>query len=193
MEASKNSNYKEYIYPVIILTVIALVSTLLLAITNSATAPVIEARSIAEANETRQEVLPGTDTFTEVPVDSYATCTDGSASVTEVYQADNGAGYAMTCVTQSFGGDLTMMVGIDSTGAITGVTVTAHSDTPGVGTKDQTPEYLGQYDGMTALTAEDVKKESGFSYISGASVSGTAIHKGVYAALAQFAELGGAQ
>lgn len=193
MEASKNSNFKEYIYPVIILTVIALVSTLLLAITNSATAPVIEARSIAEANETRQKVLPGTDTFTEVAVDAYATSTDGSASVTEVYQADNGAGYAMTCVTKSFGGDLTMMVGIDADGAITGVTVTDHSDTPGVGTKDQTPEYLGQYDGMTALTSEDVKKESGFSYISGASVSGTAIHKGVYAALAQFAELGGAQ
>ena len=77
-------------------------------------------------------------------------------------------------------------------GAITGVKVTDHADTPGVGTKDQDPEYLAQYIEKTSLGAEDVKKESGFNFITGASVSGTAIHKGVYAALAQYAQIGGA-
>ena len=86
-----------------------------------------------------------------------------------------------------------MMVGIDAGGAITGVKVTDHADTPGVGTKDQDPEYLAQYIEKTSLGAEDVKKEAGFNFITGASVSGTAIHKGVYAALAQYAQLGGAK
>ena len=99
----------------------------------------------------------------------------------------------MTCMTKSFGGDLTMMVGLDAAGAVTGVKVTDHADTPGVGTKDQDPEYLAQYISKTALSGEDVKKEAGFNFITGASVSGTAIHKGVYAALAQYAELGGAK
>ena len=57
---------------------------------------------------------------------------------------------------------------------------------------DQDPEYLAQYIEKTSLSAEDVKKESGFNFITGASVSGTAIHKGVYAALAQYAQIGGA-
>ena len=115
------------------------------------------------------------------------------ASVTEVYKANNDTGYVMTCMTKSFGGDLTMMVGLDAAGAVTGVKVTDHADTPGVGTKDQDPEYLAQYISKTALSGEDVKKEADFNFITGASVSGTAIHKGVYAALAQYAELGGAK
>ena len=105
----------------------------------------------------------------------------------------------MTAQTKSFGGTLTMMVGLDADGAITGVEVTDSSDTPGVGSKDTQPDYLAQYDGLTALTAQDVKKEtvttqdgSAFEYITGASVSGTAIHKGVYVALEQYKMLGGA-
>ena len=53
--------------------------------------------------------------------------------------------------------------------------------------------YLAQYISKNSLSAEDVKKEAGFNFITGASVSGTAIHKGVYAALAQYAALGGAK
>jgi electron transport complex protein RnfG len=94
-----------------------------------------------------------------------------------------------------------MMVGVDSEGALTGVKVTEHADTPGVGTKDMDPAYLAQYSGLTALTsADNIKKETAelagggtFEYISGASVSGQAIHSGVEAALNQFAAMGGAQ
>ena len=57
---------------------------------------------------------------------------------------------------------------------------------------EQLQKYLAQYATRTSLSAEDVKKESGFNFITGASVSGTAIHKGVYAALAQYAAIGGA-
>ncbi len=193
MAETKNSNFKEYVYPVIILTVIAMVATLLLAITNNVTTGVIEQRAIQAANEARMKVLPDGDSFKQLDVKKYASSTDGSANVTEAYAAENGAGDVFTVVTKSFGGDLTMMVGVGKDGAITGVTVTAHSDTPGVGTKDQDPDYLAQYDGKKELTSEDVKKESGFQFISGASVSGGAIHKGVYAALEQYKELGGAQ
>ena len=61
--------------------------------------------------------------------------------------------------------------------------------------------YLAQYSGLTALTSPDnIKKETAdlasggtFAFISGASVSGQAIHSGVEAALSQFAAMGGAQ
>ena len=98
-----------------------------------------------------------TDGFTKVEDIEYCSSSDSKAVVTDVYKADNDTGYVMTCVTKSFGGDLTMMVGLDANGAITGVKVTDHSDTPGVGTKDQDPEYLAQYIEKTSLSAEDVK------------------------------------
>ncbi len=191
---TKNDNFKEYGMPVVVLVAICFVVTLLLAVVNNVSAPIIETNQAAAATENRKALLSEADDFTEVEMSQYASSDDGKAVVTEVYEANNGVGYVMTVVTKSFGGDLTMMVGIDETGAITGVTVTDHADTPGVGTKDQDPDYLAQYAGMTEITAQDVKKESGFEYITGASVSGTAIHKGVYAALAEYAELtGGAQ
>ena len=161
--------------------------------TNSVSEPIIVRNAAITATENRKELLPDADDFTQLELDSYASSSDNKASVTEVYKANNDTGYVMTCMTKSFGGDLTMMVGLDAAGAVTGVKVTDHADTPGVGTKDQDPEYLAQYISKTALGGEDVKKESGFNFITGASVSGTAIHKGVYAALAQYAALGGAK
>ena len=187
---TKNENFKEYGMPVVVLVAICFVTTLLLALTNSVSEPIIIKNQAITATANRKELLPDADDFTQLELDSYASSSDSKASVTEVYKANNDTGYVMTCVTKSFGGDLTMMVGLDATGAVTGVKVTDHADTPGVGTKDQDPEYLAQYISKTALGGEDVKKEAGFNFITGA---GTAIHKGVYAALAQYAELGGAK
>ena len=51
----------------------------------------------------------------------------------------------VTVKTASFGGLLTEMVGIDSEGAITGVKVTAHGDTKGLGTKAHDSGYLELY------------------------------------------------
>lgn len=198
--ASSEENFgKEYIYPVVILVVICVVTTALLAITNFVSAPIIAKNQEASATATRKELLADADSFTSLDT-NLLTLDDQSAKVTEVYQADNGCGYVITVVTKSFGGDLTMMIGMAADGSITGVQVTDSSDTPGVGSKDAQPDYLAQYDGLTALTSEDVKKEtsvtqdgSAFEYITGASVSGTAIHKGVYLALEQYKALGGAQ
>ncbi len=196
-QASGANAGREYVYPVVILVVISVVTTALLAITNFVSSPIIAANQAASANATRKELLAEADSFSLVEGD-YLTSSDQSAKVTEVYEADNGVGMVLTVVTKSFGGDLTMMVGMDTDGAVTGVKVTDSSDTPGVGSKDTQPDYLAQYDGLTTLTSENVKKETSvtsdgtaFEYITGASVSGTAIHKGVYLALDQFNALGG--
>ena len=158
---TKNENFKEYGMPVVVLVAICFVTTLLLALTNSVSEPIIIKNQAITATANRKELLPDADDFTQLELDSYASSSDSKASVTEVYKANNDTGYVMTCVTKSFGGDLTMMVGLDATGAVTGVKVTDHADTPGVGTKDQDPEYLAQYISKTALGGEDVKKEAG--------------------------------
>lgn len=181
--------------PIIVLSCICLVVSIALAFTYKIANPIIQANAEAAAVAARQQLLPAADSFTAVEDVEFAGSEDGKAQVQEIYAADNGAGCVMTIQTTSFGGALTMMVGLDADGAITGVTVTEHADTPGVGTKDMDPEYLAQYGGMNALSsAGNIKKEAApFVYISGASVSGQAIHSGVAAALAQYAAIGGAQ
>lgn len=182
--------------PVYVLTLISLIVTLLLAVVYGVCNPVIIANAEKTANENRRELLPDADDFTQYEGDLVSS-SDGKVSITDCYTANNGAGAVMTINTNSFGGTLTMMVGVDKDGAITGVKVTSHADTPGLGTKNFTDDYLGQYTGLTSDTiVEDVKKEStvdaDFTYMSGASVTGEALQEGVYYALQQFSQLGGA-
>ena len=200
MSISKN----KFAAPVIVLSSICLVVSLALAFTYKIANPIILENQNAVAVAARKEVLPDADDFTQdetVTAETGAKSADGKAYVEEVFAANNGTGYVMTVNTTSFGGELTMMVGINAEGAVTGVKVTVHADTPGVGTKNMEPSYLSQYSGISELTsASDVKKESAelasvgsFAFISGASVTGQAIHSGVDAALSQYAAMGGAQ
>ena len=96
-------------------------------------------------------------------------------------------------MSNSYGGMLTAMIGIDKDGAITNVKITSHADTAGVGTKAQTPEHLGQYKKLKALGSENIKSDNTVKYVTGASVSSGAIHKAVYAALEQYKSMGGVQ
>lgn len=192
--AAKSSSFHDYVMPVIILVAVCVVTTALLAVTNSVTAPVIAANSEASANETRAALLPEADGFTQVDTELM---TSSQSEIVDIYQSTNDVGCVMTVSTSSFGGTLTLLVGFDGDGAITGVSISEHSDTPGVGTNDMTDDYLGQYIGLTSLTSSNVKSETStltsggtFTYISGASVTGGAIHDAIYLALDQLAALG---
>lgn len=196
-----NTSKKEFVAPVVVLSAICLVVSLALAFTYKVANPIIVRNTEAAAVAARKQLLPSADKFTLVEDAELQSSEDGKAAVQEIYKADNGAGYVMTVETKSFGGSLTMMVGLDGEGVVTGVKVTEHADTPGVGTKNFDNGYLGQYAGLTELTsAGNIKKEAAqlasggtFEFISGASVSGQAIHSGVAAALSQYAAMGGAQ
>ena len=83
----------------------------------------------------------------------------------------------VTVKTKSFGGLLTEMVGIDNQGAITGVKVTAHGDTPGLGTKAHAPEHLQQYVGMNSYNDFSAKADPSVNHVSGATISSKALKK----------------
>lgn len=186
----KNNTFSEYVKPVIVLVVICFVVTLALAYTYGMTKPVIDKRSKADADQARSALIKGAKSFSEYKGD-FVQSDNGKAEVTECFAADNNKGYVMTVKTQSFGGPLTMMVGIDGNGSITGIKVTTHADTPGVGTKNFDEEYLSQYVGLTELHDGNVKADDQIDAISGASVTGGAIHTGVEAALKQYEGIGG--
>lgn len=188
-----NSTFKEYIKPALVLVVICLVASFALSQTYTLTKPVIEANDAKAADEARALVLPEGDSFTAY---------DGELNegIVDYYIADNGAGVACTSTSKSFGGTITVMVGIDANGAITGVTVTNHADTPGLGTKAMTVEYLSQYNGKTAaeiipdaaaIGTDNIKKNANLDAITGATISSNGVYHSVQGALAQFEAAGG--
>lgn len=188
-----NNTFKMYIAPVIVLVCICLVVTAALAATYGVTQPIIDKNTKASADAARQELLPDADSFTAVDSSELVVLEEGKVFATECYVADNGSGMVVTVQSSSFGGLLTEMIGIDKDGAITGVQVIAHDDTPGLGTKAQTPEHLGQYVGLTELQSTSAKDDSSVNYITGATISSNAVHYGVYCALEQYKALGGVQ
>lgn len=189
----KSNTFKEYIAPTLVLVTICLVITFALAFVNSITAPIIEANGIKNANAARAELLPAAESFEEYTGD-LAVVSPDNVYVTECYVAD-GVGMVVTVETKSFGGILTEMIGIDAEGAITGVKVTAHGDTQGLGTKAHDASYLADnYVGKTELAnAANIKGDSSVTFVSGATISSNAVYQGVCAALQQYEMVGGAK
>ena len=95
----------------------------------------------------------------------------------------------VTAHAKGFGGAVKIMVGIDANGAITGVTVTEHAETPGLGTKDMTVEYLSQYNGITEAPGAHINDDANIDAVTGATITANAIYGGVHLALEQYAEV----
>ena len=185
----KSNSFKEYIQPTLVLVLICLVMTFALAYVNSITAPIIADNTVKAADAARAELLPAASSFEQYDGDLVVLEPD-KVYVTECYIAE-GIGMVVTVNTSSFGGILTEMVGIDADGAITGVKVTNHSDTKGLGTKAHDSSHTKQYIGVTELTATSAKEDPAITPVSGATISSNGVHYGVYAALEQYKQVGG--
>lgn len=188
-----NNTFKEYVAPIVVLVAICLVITAALAATYGVAKPIIDKNAKESADKARMELLADADTFTEYDGDLVES-DPGKVFVTECYVADNGAGMVVTVSTKSFGGALTEMIGIDADGKITGVQVTSHADTPGLGTKAHAEGHLAQYIGLSELTSTSAKDDTNINHVTGATISSNGVHYGVYCALEQYKQVvGGAK
>ena len=114
----------KYVKSVIALTVICGVVAVLLAITNSVTAPIIEKNAASAANEALLIVLPDGEEFTSVDLSAY----ELPSTVTEAFTEKNG-GVVVKLVTSGYGPDMVVMVGVDATGTVTGATCLSSNET----------------------------------------------------------------
>ena len=187
----KTNGFQEFISPIIVLVAICFVVTFALAFIYGVTNPIIEKNNAAAAAATRAELLESSKGEFDVYDGALYEDAANKMTVTECYVASNGSGMVVTAVSNSYGGDLTAMIGLDKDGAITAVKVTEASDTPGVGSKAQLPDHLKQYEGLKEYTDIQVKKDANVNAVTGASVSSGAVHRTVCAALEQFKMMGG--
>ena len=104
---------------------ICTVITLLLAVTNSFTAPIIEKNQNASANKALLEVMPEGTSFEVVDISSFTL----PATVTEVHKETSGKGYVVKLVTTGYGTGMTIMCGVDTAGIVTGAVCIASNET----------------------------------------------------------------
>lgn len=158
---TKAKENRQYIMCVVVLTAICLFISGALALVNDVTLPVITEASLARAEAARIEVLPEADGFEEITVEGMP------ESVTQLFEATNGAGYVVMVTVKGYGGNIEIICGIDANGCITQTKTLSHSETAGLGAKIDTDEYKGQYIGKDASL-------EGVDSISGATISSNA-------------------
>ena len=157
----KNSIVKDFVMPIAVLTAICLVISGALALTNSATAPVITDGNAQRTAQACQEALPAADGFEELKLEDHPT-------IKEIYKATNGVGYVFTAEAKGYGGKLTILCSLDAEGKIVNTKVLKHSETPGMGSKAATEEYGSRYQGADSLDSVNTLISTGVTITSNA-------------------------
>lgn len=166
--------FKNIIKPVLVLTCICLVVTALLAYINTVTSPIIAEAEQNAAREAMAEVLSEADSFEQVTLDT------SPERVTEIYRAENGAGYVFMLTTKGYGGDMRLICGIKTDGTIEACKTLSHSETSGLGSKTAEDPYKNQYIGKSSETLDEVDA------ISGATISSVAYKSAIEEAFEAF-------
>ena len=161
----------------VVLTLIAVVAALVLAVTNAVTAGPIKEHEQAALREALGQVMPLEEGGT------YAQVTDGleGYDITSLYEAKNAAGevigYCVTAAKKGYGGQVSVTMGVDREGKVTGAVITAASETAGLGSRVQEEDFTEQFTGLSAIDGGT------FAKISGATISSTAVLNATNAAL----------
>ena len=100
---------------------------LLLALTNSITAPAIEKNQNAAANAALLEVMPEGKGFEVMDLGGF----ELPATVTEVHKETEGLGYVVKLTTSGYGSDMVIMCGVGADGVVTGAVCLSSNETLG--------------------------------------------------------------
>jgi len=142
----------------------------------------IAATVAADRKAAMTELLPKADTFETADVKI-----DGNEKIFEANVALKGSeivGYAIKVAPNGYGGPIETMVGISSSGEVTGIKILALLETPGLGANAPKPEFSGQYKNKpTKEKLEVIKidptKENQIQAITGATITSKAVTLGV--------------
>ena len=166
---------------IVVLFVIAVVVAFLLGFVNYITADRIAEIKEAKTNDAVREVLSA-DTYDEIEY------TGGNQSVNKIYAAGD-AGYVVNVTTSGFGGAIDMVVGVDTSGTVTGISIIDMSETSGLGDNAIRDTFRDQFIGATDTLA--VSKDGGtIDALTGATITSRAVTDGVNIAMEAVKTLG---
>lgn len=172
-------NLKDYLVPTVTLFVICLVATALLGLTNDITAPIIEELAIETEMKSRQVVFADAVSFGE------AKEVDGASVVTALDENGEIIGHVVVNVAKGYGGDISVMTGVDSDGKVTGVNILSHSETAGLGAKAAEQSFRDRFIGLVngITVSKDKAGENSIDALTGATITSRAVVNAVNAAI----------
>ena len=173
----KKLNWKEIFLPAAALTVICLVVTAALGLTNELTkGPIAVLQKAQEFTEIEYEGLP------KSPYEGR----DASGQL---------VGYVIVTQAKGYGGAVQVMTGIDASGTVTGVNILSHSETVGLGANAAKPEFTDQYQKPIPeegfVVEKNGKDGDAIQALTGATITSNAVTDAVNSAVKVYEELSG--
>ena len=151
-------------YPVVFLAIIVIVSVVLLMVVNSITSPIVKNMQVEEIENTLRSIFPEMSEYDELEDEVYI-----------IYEDGEKAGYAFMASGSGYGGNIDILVGLDSGFGIKGVSILSQTETPGVGNKITESSFTDQFKGLSASDIA-LKSEGGkIDAITGATISSRAV------------------
>lgn len=168
----KKINIKDILVPTVALLVICLVATALLAGSNVLTASKIAENAVQTEIKSRKLVLPAGETYSDV-----ITAENGVTYCIGSDAQGNEVGYVFTAGAKGYGGTVTVMVGLDSEGAVTGIEILSHSETPGLGANATKDDFKGRFIGKSGVLTVDKNSNDGqnIQAITAATITSKAV------------------
>ena len=174
----KNMDKNSSVYKMLLLGILCAVCGFALSAVNALTAPIIAENQLATIKATLEQIYPGGE-FEDVT--SKYIANDETGLIDGIYEA-KGQGYIFTLHGTGYNSNgFTFMVAFDNDGSISGYKALEENETSGIGKRAFGDDYTNQ---LLALTSSDP-----IPLLSGATLTSTAVQKGIDAAKAIFNEV----
>ncbi len=172
--------FKEYAAPTVVLLIICVVAALLLAVTNDVTAPKIAEVNAQNEAAARQVVFADAASFGEE-----FTNDNGVKLVPALDKDGKTVGYVVVTVEKGYGGDISVMTGVDLNGKVTGVSILSMSETAGLGANASKESFLSQFAGKVFGIGvnKGTPSENEIKALTGATITSKAVARAVDAAI----------
>jgi len=150
-------------YPVVFLAVIVTVSVVLLIALNSVTSSIVEERRSEEIKGTLEKIFPEMSEY-ELEDEVYM-----------IYQDGEKSGYAFIASGSGYGGDIDILVGLDSDFKIKDISIITQTETPGLGARITESTFTDQFKGLSADEIALRSNNGMIDAITGATISSKAV------------------
>lgn len=187
----KNNKVREILIPALSLFLICVVVTALLGFTNKVTEPKIDELALKKATETKAEVLSEADAFSDEMTANYE---GKDYSYYEGTKGGEKVGYVFATSAKGYGGDIDIMVGINTEGKVTGVSILEINETAGLGMHAKDEDFRNQFkdkSSQLSVVKNTTPGDTEILALTGATISSRAMTNAVNIALNLYKQVGG--
>lgn len=174
---------KEFFKLSLTLCAITLVAALLLAAVNFITAEKIATSEKQAMEDAMESILSEADSFEKV-----------NDAVTKGLKNGGVVGYCVNVAPKGFGGEISMIVGINNDNTVAGIDILSHSETAGLGAKADTDDFKSRFKGKNtdiSIVKTDSDSDGEVKAITGATITSKAIADGIREARSLVEEIEG--